>query len=194
MSRQGHPTVAHRFNGGRASRTIVKSRQGRQNLAITVVTSGRRLATLGVSVAPAGAAGRERLVDPPMNRWAMIGSPCRDKEESQRRRRLFACRYLLSVTPWRPWPVGFRAECLNSRCKSHRCTGDREVVQDQVPSPSPRSFSPQSHPLPTPYRQWGEGGRGTPLSTIRMLTRRALENVSREDWSNGSRPLPPRAG
>ena len=30
---------------------------------------------------PAGAADRVRLVDPPMNRWAMIGCPCRDKEE-----------------------------------------------------------------------------------------------------------------
>ena len=58
-----------------------ESRQGRQKLAITFVTSSRCLASLRDSVAPDGAADHERLVAPPMNRWAMIGCPCRDKEE-----------------------------------------------------------------------------------------------------------------
>ena len=32
------------------------------------------------SVAPVGAADDERLMVPPLKRWAIVGSPCRDKE------------------------------------------------------------------------------------------------------------------
>ena len=64
LSRQGLPRVAHRFNGGRAPGRNDESRQGRQNRAIIVLTSGRRGATRRASVAPVGAADRERIRGP----------------------------------------------------------------------------------------------------------------------------------
>ena len=65
---------------GERFRQTDESRQGRQKRAITGVTIRRRWDTLRVSVAPAGAAGGERLADPPLKWWAIFGSPWRDKE------------------------------------------------------------------------------------------------------------------
>ena len=51
-----------------------------------------------------------RLVDPPMNRWAIIGCPCRDKQELTAEADAVCLSILLRVVTGRPWPVGFGAE------------------------------------------------------------------------------------
>ena len=81
LSREGHPTVAHRFNGGKAIPTKPTS----------PVRDGRRLRKSGSRgrwcednrasfCHPCRGFGRERLVVPPLKRWAIVGCPWRDKE------------------------------------------------------------------------------------------------------------------
>ena len=76
LSRQGHPIIAHRFNGGRA---FPANRPVPSGTADACENRGHHAgdggATAPVSVAPAGAWGRESSVDPPMNRWAIFGCP-----------------------------------------------------------------------------------------------------------------------
>ena len=81
LSRQGHPTIAHRFSGGTTSRSRPKPRQGRQKLARLSSHHlprdpdfRRRLPSL------TGLVGLVGIAFPPLKRWATVGCPSRDND------------------------------------------------------------------------------------------------------------------
>ena len=93
LSRQGHPTIAHRFNGGFESDQIRKSRQGRKMFpSATTITNEfqRRMPELciGNSVEKPANICRPwrdslngRHHNPPLKRWAILNRPCRDESQ-----------------------------------------------------------------------------------------------------------------